>query len=71
MTQPAKMEGSKNNTRRTIRLEYLREIANTVGALNSRGEYEIKPTKNCTEGETVYILEKDNTFTETRIYDGY
>ena len=70
MTQPAKTEGSNNNLR-TIRLEYLREIVDTVGALNKDGEYEIKQTKNCTEGETVYILEKDNTFTKTRIFNDY
>ena len=70
MTQPAKTEGSNNNLR-TIRLEYLREIVDTVGALNKDCEYEIKPTKNCTEGETVYILEKDNTFTKTRIFNDY
>jgi hypothetical protein len=70
MTQPAKTEGSNNNLR-TIRLEYLREIVDTVGTLNKDGEYEIKSTKNCTEGETVYILEKDNTFTKTRIFNDY
>ena len=71
MTQPANMEGSENNTSRTIRIEYLQKIADTVGVINDRGEYEIKPTKYCAEGEVVYILEKDNTFTKTRIYDGY
>jgi len=53
---------------RTIKLEYLRYLVETVAVINSDGEYEIKPTKYCKAGEKVWIINEDNTFVETSIY---
>jgi hypothetical protein len=39
-----------------------------VGVINERGEYELKPTKQCREGDVVWVMEDDGTFTKTKIY---
>lgn len=63
-------EGTVNSSTRTIRAEYLQNQYKTVGALNEKGEYEIKQTKHCSEGDTVFLLEDNNTFTKTKIFKG-
>ena len=57
----------KNNSRRTMKLEYLQHIATVVVVLNSNDEIEMKPTKSCVSGDEVWFLEADNTFTHTKI----
>ena len=61
-------EGAVNDSIRTTKAEYLRYHTKTVAVVNDRGEYEIKPTKYCEQGDTVWVLENDNTFTKTKIY---
>ena len=60
-------EGAVNSGSRTTKAEYLRHHTKTVAVINAKGEYEIKPTKNCGEGDVVWVLEDDNTFTKTKI----
>ena len=60
--------GTVNNSIRTAKLEYLRHHTKTVGVMNSRGEYELKPAKRCKEGDVVWVMEDDGTFTKTKIY---
>tara|TARA_Y100000310_G_C20641080_1_gene793921 strand:- start:831 stop:1022 length:192 start_codon:yes stop_codon:yes gene_type:complete len=61
-------EGTPNKSIRTTKLEYLRHHTATVATINDKGEYEIKPTKSCSAGDTVWVIESDNTFTKTNIY---
>ena len=61
-------EGTVNKSLRTTKVEYLRYHTKTVGVINERGEYEIKLTKHCGEGDMVWVLENDGTFTKTKIY---
>ena len=61
-------EGTVNEGTRKSKAEYLRYRAKTVGIINEKGEYEIKLTKDCGEGDTVWVLEDDGTFTKTKIY---
>ena len=60
--------GTVNDAIRTTKLEYLRHCTKTVGVVNKRGEYELKPTKQCEEGDVVWVMEDDGTFTKTNIY---
>ena len=60
--------GTVNNAIRTTKLEYLRHHTKTVGVVNERGEYELKPTRQCGEGDIVWVMEGDGTFTRTEIY---
>ena len=60
--------GTVNDSIRTTKLEYLRYHTKTVGVMNSRGEYELKPAKRCEEGDVVWVMEDDGTFTKTKIY---
>ena len=60
--------GTVNDAIRTTKLEYLRHHTKTVGVTNERGEYELKPTKQCGEGDVVWVMEDDGTFTKTNIY---
>jgi len=68
ITEKKLKEGTVNNGTRTAKVEYLRHRAKTVGIINEKGEYEIKPTKQCGEGDTVWVMEDDGTFTKTKIY---
>jgi len=36
--------------------------------MNAKGEYEIKLTKDCGEGDVVWVMEDNGTFTKTKIY---
>lgn len=67
ITKKKLKEGTVNNALRTTKAEYLRYHTKTVAVINAQGEYEIKPTKNCGEGDVVWVLEDDNTFTKTKI----
>ena len=60
--------GTVNNAWRTTKAEYLMYHTKTVAVVNEKGEYELKPTKYCKEGDVVWVLEDDNTFTKTKIY---
>ena len=68
ITKEKLKEGTVNNGTRTTKAEYLRHHTKTVAVINAKGEYEIKPTESCGEGDVVWVLEDDNTFTETKIY---
>ena len=61
-------EGEVNGGIRTAKAEYLRYHTKTVGIINKKGEYEVIPTKQCGEGDTVWVMEDDGTFTKTKIY---
>ena len=61
-------KGEINMGSRTTKIEYLRHNTETVGIINERGEYELKPTKQCGEGDEVWVMEDDGTFTKTKIY---
>ena len=58
----------KNNRRRTTKLEYLQHILTVVAIFNDKGDVEMKSTNKCREGETVWVIEADNTFTRTFLY---
>tara|TARA_B100001123_G_C15257417_1_gene1005237 strand:- start:430 stop:714 length:285 start_codon:yes stop_codon:yes gene_type:complete len=60
--------GAVNGAIRTTKLEYLQHCTKTVGVTNNRGEYELKPSRQCEEGDVVWVMEEDGTFTETKIY---
>ena len=49
------------------KLEYLQHQNKTVAILNKKGEHEIKPTEYCRRGETVYVMQSDNSFLKTEI----
>ena len=68
ITKKKLKEGGVNAGRRTTKVEYLRRHTETVGIINEKGEYEIKPTKRCREGDVVWVMENDGTFTKTKIY---
>ena len=61
-------EGTVNKGSRTTKVEYLRHHTKTVGSINAKGEYEVVPTKQCGEGDTVWVMEDNGTFTKTKIY---
>ena len=61
-------EGTVNEGIRTAKAEYLRHCMKTVGIINEKGEYEVIPTKQCEEGDTVWVMEDNGTFTKTKIY---
>ena len=68
ITKKKLKEGAVNKGIRTTKAEYLRYNTKTVGIINKKGEYEIVPTKQCGEGDTVWVMEDDGTFTITKIY---
>ena len=68
ITEKKLKEGTVNEGIRTAKAEYLRHHTKTVGIMNKKGEYEVVPTKQCGEGDTVWVLEDDETFTLTKIY---
>lgn len=68
ITKKKLKEGEVNEGIRTAKVEYLRYCTKTVGIINEKGEYEIKLTKDCGEGDVVWVLEDDGTFTKTKIY---
>ena len=68
ITKKKLKEGSVNTGSRTTKIEYLRHNTEMVGIINGRGEYELKPTKQCGEGDVVWVMESDGTFTKTEIY---
>ena len=68
ITKKKLKEGTVNEGIRTAKVEYLRHHTKTVAVINAKGEYEIKPTKSCGEGDVVWVLEDNNTFTKTKIY---
>ena len=53
---------------RTIKLQYLQTLTKTVATINAEGEYEIKPTKYCSVGEEVWMIEADNTLSKAKIF---
>ena len=57
-----------SGTRRKTKLEYLQANTETVVIKNEKDEIEIMPTKNCKVGDTVWVVEADDTFTITKIY---
>ena len=61
-------EGTVNKGSRTTKIEYLQHNTEMVGIINERGEYELKPTRQCGEGDVVWVIEDDGTFTKTEIY---
>ena len=68
VTKKKLKEGTVNKGSRTTKIEYLRHHTKTVGIINKKGEYEVVPTKQCGEGDTVWVMETDGTFTKTKIY---
>ena len=68
ITKKKLKEGEVNKGSRTTKAEYLQSKIKTVGIMNAKGEYEIKLTKDCVEGDAVWVLEDDGTFTLTKIY---
>ena len=68
ITEKKLKEGTVNEGIRTAKAEYLRHCTKTVGIINKKGEYEVIPTKQCGEGDIVWVLEDDGTFTKTKIY---
>jgi len=68
ITKKKLKEGEVNEGVRTAKVEYLRYHTKTVGIINEKGEYEVIPTKQCGEGDTVWVMEDDGTFTKTKIY---
>ena len=46
ITKKELKEGAVNKGSRTTKIEYLRHNTETVGVINERGEYELKPTNN-------------------------
>ena len=68
ITKKKLKEGAVNASIRTTKVEYLRHNTEMVGIINERGEYELKPTKQCREGDVVWVMEDDGTFTKTEIY---
>ena len=68
VTKKKLKEGTVNKGSRTTKAEYLRHCTKTVGTINEKGEYEVAPTKQCGEGDTVWVMEDDGTFTKTKIY---
>ena len=68
ITKKKLKEGTVNEGSRTTKVEYLRNSTKMVGVMNERGEYELKPTKQCREGDVVWVMEDDGTFTKTKIY---
>ena len=61
-------EGEVNFGSRMMKLQYLQHSFKTVATINTQGEYELKPTKYCNEGDVVWVMEDDYTFTKTKIY---
>ena len=53
--------------RAKTKLEYLQHHNKTVATINKKGEYEITPTKHCKKGETVYVIQPDDSFLKTEI----
>ena len=68
VTKKKLKEGTVNAGTRTTKAEYLRHNTKTVGIINEKGEYEVVPTKQCGEGDVVWVMEDDGTFTKTKIY---
>ena len=68
ITKKKLKEGTVNKGSRTTKIEYLQHHTKSVGTMNWKGEYEIKPTSQCGEGDVVWVMEKDGTFTKTKIY---
>ena len=68
ITKKKLKEGTVNEGIRTAKVEYLRHCTKTVGIINKKGEYEVAPTKQCGEGDVVWVMEDDGTFTKTKIY---
>ena len=68
ITKKKLKEGEVNKGSRTTKVEYLRHHTKTVGIMNEKGEYEVVPTKQCGEGDVVWVMEDDGTFTKTKIY---
>ena len=68
ITKKKLKEGTVNESTRTAKAEYLRHNTKTVGIINEKGEYEVVPTKQCGEGDVVWVMEDDGTFTKTKIY---
>jgi len=68
ITEKKLKEGTVNEGVRTVKVEYLRHCTKTVGIINEKDEYEVIPTKQCGEGDVVWVLEDDGTFTVTKIY---
>ena len=68
ITKKKLKEGTVNSGSRTVKVEYLRSCTKTVGIINEKGEYTVVPTKQCGEGDTVWVMEADGTFTVTKIY---
>ena len=68
VTKKKLKEGTVNKGSRTTKAEYLRHHTKTVGSINAKGEYEVVPTKQCGEGDVVWVMEDDGTFTKTKIY---
>ena len=68
ITEEKLKEGTVNEGTRTTKVEYLRHCTKTVGIINEKGEYTVVPTKQCGEGDVVWVMEEDGTFTKTKIY---
>ena len=68
VAEPATNRKKGKSLLRTIRLEYLWHVAPTVAIINKDGEYEIKPSKYCKEGDQVWMIEADNTLTKAKIF---
>ena len=68
ITKKKLKEGEVNKGTRTAKIEYLRHHTKTVGIINENGEYTVVPTRQCEEGDTVWVMETDGTFTKTNIY---
>ena len=68
ITKKKLKEGTVNKGSRTTKTEYLRHNTKTVGIINEKGEYTVVPTTQCGEGDVVWVMEEDGTFTKTKIY---
>ena len=68
VTKKRLREGAVNNGSRIMKAQYLQHRFKTVATINKQGEHELKPTKYCGEGDVVWVMEDDYTFTKTKIY---
>jgi len=58
----------KNRNSRTTKLEYLQHSVTMVAVFDDGGELQMKLTNKCKAGDTVWVIEPDNTFTRTFLY---
>lgn len=60
-------ESDSNVVLGVIKLEYLQHKVVAATKMNSNEEYEIVPTKNLERGETVWVVQPDDSFIKYKI----